>query len=71
VNGTRHAGPASIAHRSDVVPSFRGLQTGRDPEIFTAVLALLREVGYDRMTMDAVATRARVSKATIYRRWPG
>jgi AcrR family transcriptional regulator len=57
--------------RSDAIPSLRGLHTGRDPDIYTAVLALLREVGYDRMTMDAVATRARVGKATIYRRWPG
>jgi AcrR family transcriptional regulator len=32
---------------------------------------LLAEVGYDRMTMDAVAARARASKATIYRRWTG
>jgi AcrR family transcriptional regulator len=27
-------------------------------------------VGFDRMTMDAVAARARASKATIYRHWP-
>ena len=32
---------------------------------------LLREVGFDRMTIDAVAARAHVSKATIYRRWDG
>lgn len=31
---------------------------------------LLAEVGYDRMTMDGVAERARASKATIYRMWP-
>ena len=45
--------------------------TGRDVAICDATLALLLEVGYDRMSMDAVAARARASKATIYRRWPG
>jgi AcrR family transcriptional regulator len=48
--------------------------TRRAPERRTAVcdsvFALLAEVGYDRMTMDAVAARAHVSKATIYRTWP-
>ena len=32
---------------------------------------LLLEVGYDRLTLDAVARRARASKATLYRRWEG
>jgi AcrR family transcriptional regulator len=36
-----------------------------------AALARLAEVGYDRLTMDAVAARARAGKTTIYRRWPG
>ena len=43
----------------------------RDAAICDATLALLAEVGYDRMSMDAVAARAKASKATIYRRWPG
>jgi AcrR family transcriptional regulator len=43
----------------------------REAELFAAVLDLLREVGYDRLTMDAVSARAHVSKATIYRHWPG
>ena len=30
---------------------------------------MLAEVGYDRLTMDAVAQRAKASKATLYRRW--
>ena len=33
-------------------------------------LELLQEHGYDRLTVEAVATNARASKATIYRRWP-
>ena len=42
----------------------------RREAICTAVFELLGEVGYDRMTMDAVAARAHASKATIYRSWP-
>lgn len=41
----------------------------RETEILTAALDTLVEVGYDRLTMDAVAVRARASKATLYRRW--
>jgi AcrR family transcriptional regulator len=41
----------------------------REQEILDATLEALAEVGYDRLTMDAVATRARASKATLYRRW--
>ncbi|MEH3032995.1 MAG: TetR/AcrR family transcriptional regulator [Aeromicrobium erythreum] len=41
----------------------------REQEILEAALDVLAEVGYDRLTMDAVATAARASKATLYRRW--
>ncbi len=41
----------------------------REDEILDACADLLVEVGYDRLTMDAVAKRARASKATLYRRW--
>ncbi len=41
----------------------------REQEILEATLDVLAEVGYDRLTMDAVATAARASKATLYRRW--
>ncbi|MGW2114502.1 TetR/AcrR family transcriptional regulator [Streptomyces zhihengii] len=41
----------------------------REAELYTAVLDLLREVGYDALTMDAVAGRTRASKATLYRQW--
>lgn len=39
--------------------------------IVEAVMAELAETGYDRLTLDRVAARARVSKASLYRRWPG
>lgn len=41
----------------------------REDEILEATLDLLLDVGYDRLTLDAVARRARASKATLYRRW--
>jgi AcrR family transcriptional regulator len=43
----------------------------REAELYRAVLDLLREVGYDALTMDAVAARTRSSKATLYRQWGG
>ena len=42
----------------------------REAELLAVTLELLQEHGYDRLTVDAVATTARASKATIYRRWP-
>jgi AcrR family transcriptional regulator len=41
----------------------------REQEILDAALEVLADVGYDRLTMDAVAHRAKASKATLYRRW--
>jgi AcrR family transcriptional regulator len=41
----------------------------REQQILDAALEVLAEVGYDRLTMDAVAQRAKASKATLYRRW--
>ncbi|MFG2205619.1 TetR/AcrR family transcriptional regulator [Streptomyces sp. NPDC048638] len=39
--------------------------------ILTATLEELTEGGYATLTMERVATRARTSKAALYRRWPG
>lgn len=47
------------------------IEGDREDEILDATLELLLEVGYDRLTLDAVARRARASKATLYRRWEG
>ena len=43
----------------------------REQAILDAALELVMEVGYDRLSMDALAERAHASKATIYRRWSG
>ncbi|MBV9350208.1 MAG: TetR/AcrR family transcriptional regulator [Mycobacterium sp.] len=42
----------------------------RETELLAVTLRLLQQHGYDRLTVDAVATTARASKATVYRRWP-
>ncbi|MEU0476964.1 TetR/AcrR family transcriptional regulator [Streptomyces olivaceus] len=55
---------AVTARRSRITPE-------REAELYGAVLDLLREVGYDALTMDAVAARTRSSKATLYRQWGG
>ena len=41
-----------------------------DAAILDAALDGLAEQGYDRMSMDDLASRAKVGKAAIYRRWP-
>src|ERR1700757_2564906 len=42
----------------------------RETEFLEVTLRLLQQHGYDGLTVDAVATTARASKATVYRRWP-
>jgi AcrR family transcriptional regulator len=46
----------------------------RDPEldgaITTATTALLEERGFAGLTIEAIARRAGVARATVYRRWP-
>lgn len=48
----------------------RPVNTKLTPAIMEAVLALLAEDGYAALTTAAVAKRAGVSTATLYRRWP-
>src|SRR6478736_6442098 len=42
-----------------------------DNAIIEAALQLFAEEGYHSMSVEAVAAKAEVSKATIYRRWAG
>src|SRR5580700_3381924 len=47
----------------------RRRDASRDDALRQATIELLAELGYDRLTIDAVAARARAGKATVYRRW--
>lgn len=53
----------------------RAVGRPRDPKLDAAItdatLELLADIGYAALTIEAVATRAGVGKATLYRRWPG
>lgn len=43
----------------------------RDDELCQAALELLAEIGYERLSIDAVAARAHAGKGAVYRRWSG
>lgn len=47
----------------------RAIDHTKDAALRAAALEVLAEVGYDRLTMDMVATKARAGKGTLYRRW--
>lgn len=47
----------------------RPLDLSRNKVILETTLDLLAEDGYDSLTIDAVAIKAKVGKGTIYRRW--
>jgi AcrR family transcriptional regulator len=53
----------------DVVRRGRPRDARADAAILRAARELLEEMGYSGLTMDAVAVRAGVGKATVYRRW--
>ena len=56
-----HGRPARLGRKRDHT---------RDAVILDAALEVLAEVGFDGMTMDIVARRAKAGKGTVYRRWP-
>jgi AcrR family transcriptional regulator len=64
---------AQVSRDAAVAPAprpGRPRDAARDPEILAAALDVLAETGYDGMTIDMVAARAKAGKATLYRRWP-
>ncbi|MEU9859467.1 TetR/AcrR family transcriptional regulator [Streptomyces sp. NPDC047971] len=52
----------AAARRGKITPE-------RESELYEAVLRLLREGGYDAVTMEGVAARTKCGKATLYRQW--
>ncbi|MBT2517871.1 TetR/AcrR family transcriptional regulator [Streptomyces sp. ISL-90] len=73
--------PDSIASAADAIDAPHGATDApprlgrkrdhtRDPEILAAAIDVLAETGFDGMTIDMVAARAKAGKATLYRRWP-
>ena len=64
------AGPPHEDHRESKTAATR-YGAAREQAILDAVIDLLGEVGYEALTIDAVAARAHASKTTIYGRWNG
>ncbi len=61
--------PPTLQHDERPNRGGRPRDPSRDGVIRAAILRLLADVGYNALTMDAVAAEAGVGKATIYRRW--
>jgi AcrR family transcriptional regulator len=56
---------------ADPVRSRPRVEGDREREILEAALETLVDHGYERFSFDLVATAAKASKATLYRRWSG
>jgi AcrR family transcriptional regulator len=64
---SRGAPPSAVASPR---PPGRPRDTACDGAILAAVLDSFVEDGFDGLTVDRIAERAGVGRATIYRRWP-
>jgi len=72
---TQSGTESSTPSRTTEQPPRRGRGRPRDPQtdqrIIEAAAELMRLRGFERLTVDDVAARAGVGKATVDRRWPG
>lgn len=57
-------------HPAELPARGRPRDPGIDGAIRSAAIDVLEDVGYARLTMERVAQRAGVSKASLYLRWP-
>lgn len=55
---------------AETAPVRRRIEGERKREILDAVITVLLDLGYDKLTFDLVSSEAHVSKATLYRKWP-
>src|SRR4051795_11293672 len=71
-DATRGSGNAVVGDGNAPTPVRRGrrLSPELDDRILEAALAMLADVGYAHLRLDALAARAGVAKTTILRRWP-
>jgi AcrR family transcriptional regulator len=60
-----------VAKEGAIMEAGHKLDPERERAILTATLEVLAETGYDALRLDTVAARAKASKATLYRHWPG
>ena len=51
-------------------PAGRPRSRASHSAVLDAAIALVREIGYDDVTIEGIAERAGVGKATLYRWWP-
>ena len=57
------------SEKAPPVKRSRGPSQQITQRVFSAVLALLHELGYSNLSMEAIAERSGVHKTTLYRRW--